>query len=52
LFQSCQIIGDETQGFFAHQTPTRWRIGATLWVPANRLQIAQQTFAQSAHAPE
>jgi hypothetical protein len=30
LFQSCQIIGDEAQGFFAHETPTRWQVGAAL----------------------
>jgi hypothetical protein len=43
LFQSCQIIGDEAQGLFAHETPTRWQIGAAIQVPANRLQIALYT---------
>jgi hypothetical protein len=52
LFQSCHIIGDDPQGFFGHQTPTRWQIDAGFQVPARRLQIAQQTFAQSTHAPQ
>ena len=30
----------EAQGFFAHQTTTRWQISTALQVPANRLQIA------------
>ena len=52
LFQSCQIFSDETQDFLAHQTPTRWQIDTALQVPANRLQIAQQTFAQPANASQ
>src|SRR5271165_6287327 len=51
LFQSCQILSDEAQGFLAPQTPTRCQIGAALQLPANRLQIAQQTFAQSTRPP-
>ncbi len=45
LFQSRQILSNEAQGFSDHQTATRWQIGAALQVPANQLQIAQQTFA-------
>jgi hypothetical protein len=45
LIQSPQIIGNKAQGFFAQQTPTRWQIATALQVPANQLQIPQQTFA-------
>jgi hypothetical protein len=45
LFQGRQILSNEAQGFFGHQTPTRWQIGAALQVPVNQLQITQQPFA-------
>src|SRR6516225_441395 len=52
LFESRYILRDEAQGLLPLQSPTRWQIGAPLKVAANRLQIAQQTFAQPAHSPQ